>query len=110
MACVMCQFDLPKDPEKLAAYSRWVATEGLADILRGDGLTEMRVYRNHAGASPQVTALIFFLDSASALRMANSPAWHALAAGLTNFGCEDLTLTLLEPSHIIPPFKNPNAH
>lgn len=107
MACVLCQFDLPQEPAELQAYSEWVVKEGINLILDSDGLTEMRVFRNLTGGSPQVTALIFFKDASSALRAASSTGWHALVTALTRYHCRDVTLTLLGPSPLFPESLRP---
>ncbi len=83
MVCVLCQFDPPTDPTLLGEYSQWFTSEGLKEIARIEHLQELKVFRNFAEVSPQVTAMLFFPDVPSALRVAESEMWRKVAENLT---------------------------
>lgn len=102
MTCVLCQFDLPQEADQMTAYSAWIRGGGLKGILAIEGLTEMRVYRNIAESSPQVTAMIFFKDTHTAMKAASTSAWPELVSALTRYHCRDVTLTLLDTSPLFP--------
>ena len=105
MVCVLCQFNPPTDPVLLGEYSRWFTGEGLEQIQAIEGLQEMRVFRNYSGDSPLVTAMVFFPDLRSALQMADSDMWRTLVANLTRWRCEDVMLTVLEPSPLVSQYE-----
>lgn len=109
LACILLQFDPPRDLARLQEYAGWFQGEGGELMRRVDGLSELRVYRNVTGESPVVTAIVFFNEMPTALAAARSPFWQQLVGNLTRWGCDGIQVTLLEPSPILPALRSSSS-
>ncbi|MBI4236444.1 MAG: hypothetical protein HY688_03700 [Chloroflexi bacterium] len=107
MACILVQFDPPRDPAALEEYARWFRGDAARMMRSIEGLTEARAFRNVTGTSPLVTTIAFFQDLPQALAAARSPLWNQLVASLSRWGCDNLLVTLLESSPILPEPQRP---
>lgn len=107
MACILVQFDPPRDPKSFEEYAHWFLEDGARLIRATEGLSDLHVFRNVTGQSPVVTAIAYFPEMRGALAAARSSLWSEMVSGLSRWGCDNLQVTLLEPSPILPGMGQP---
>jgi len=98
----MCQYALPGDSTKLSGYEQWIKTTGMKTVSSMQDLHHLTAYRDYGTLNPGVIAMLFFPDIRTALQVADSQAWRDFAAGLAQWGCGEVYLTVLVPSPILP--------
>ena len=102
MACIMLQYDIPTDPDKLREYSYWVANDAMPSISKALGLKEMRAYRNFGKGSPEITVMIEFGQLNHAMSFLATETWNNLLTTCPSFGVSSLLVNLLVDSPLVP--------
>lgn len=108
MACVFVSYKLPNYEEGRELYERWMVNRGLEHVMKLQGLKEVRSFRDLDEENGKVSAMPFFESLADALKIAGSNSWQHVMANFSAFGIDDVQLTFLKSSPLVPSPMIPN--